>query len=384
MRNLNNINLSGVVLDGKDSLVRKAPRKEEDQQANYKDLFDYYRLFADIYFNIDGNIELIGPPLLNLRESIERAEFYIDGQLIDEGIIIEELDRMSRITLPCNNQNVSLFEIRIGSQSFIKQVQFSYLDFFADKKVLVTQQRDNPIEWIVYWVLYHIEYHGIDSVLIYDNGSISYTIDELEKAIAKIDSLKKICIVGWDVLWGPTGGPNQVWDSDYGQHQAWMHALGRFLKKANSVIIDDVDELPLHENNLSILDMLNIIEEPVILFKRRNIVDVGIDTRPRLHCHTGMYELDKPLASPKYAFSPKKLHKNVQLLVHRVSGVATYEANDVIARHFGALRMDWRNGKYEVRPLKKETSFKNLSTDENLLSSFEPVTRAYNKFFGDK
>lgn len=381
MRNLST-KLSGVVLDGKDSLMRIPPRKENDQQANYKDLFDYYRLFADIYFNVDGNIELIGPPLLNLREFVERAEFYIDGRLVG-GIIIEELDRMSRITLPCDNQEVSLLRVKIGNQVFVKEIQPSHLDFFKDKNVLVTQQRDNPIEWILYWILYHIEHHGIDSVLIYDNGSMSYTIAELEKSIAKIDHLKKICIVSWDILWGPTGGPNQVWDSDYGQHQAWMHALGRFLKKSNSVIIDDVDELPLHENNISILDMLNIIEEPVLLFKRRNIVDVGIDIKPRLHYHTIMYELDKPLASPKYAFSPKKLNKDTQLLVHRVSGAAAYEAKEVIARHFGSLRMDWRNGKYEIRPLKKETSFKNLCADEKLLSSFEPVTRAYNKFFGD-
>lgn len=189
MRNLST-KLSGVVLDGKDSLMRIPPRKENDQQANYKDLFDYYRLFADIYFNVDGNIELIGPPLLNLREFVERAEFYIDGRLVG-GIIIEELDRMSRITLPCDNQEVSLLRVKIGNQVFVKEIQPSHLDFFKDKNVLVTQQRDNPIEWILYWILYHIEHHGIDSVLIYDNGSMSYTIAELEKIYRKNRSFEE-------------------------------------------------------------------------------------------------------------------------------------------------------------------------------------------------
>ena len=61
------LNISSIVLDPNKNIIRQAPRLEKDQQDNYKELFDYYTLFSDIFYNVDGDIELLGPPLLNLK-----------------------------------------------------------------------------------------------------------------------------------------------------------------------------------------------------------------------------------------------------------------------------------------------------------------------------
>lgn len=74
------INLSSIMLDKETHTLRLPPRKEEDQQFNYKELFDYTTLFADIFFLADGRVELLGPPLLNLESILRKGNLFIDNR----------------------------------------------------------------------------------------------------------------------------------------------------------------------------------------------------------------------------------------------------------------------------------------------------------------
>lgn len=366
------LNISSIVLDPNKNIIRQAPRLEKDQQDNYKELFDYYTLFSDIFYNVDGDIELLGPPLLNLKDTIQDAQIYINNKDVTKKVEFIDANRISRSIIRDSAGSDSI-QIEFDDYSFIKKIQPNMSSFFTNKNVLVTQQRDNPIEWIVYWIMHHIEHNKINAVLIYDNGSQGYCLDELKSAIDKIDKIDKACVVDWKTPWGPTGGHNQVWDSDYGQHQSWEHALKRLLADANCAIIGDVDELPLHQYGLAIPDILEGIEQPVLSYYRRNIVDVGLDSAIRLHSDTFMFEEHKPLAGTKYSISPRRLSENTQLLVHRVVGSDTYQCDDIISSHFGSLRVDWRNGNYSQRPLKKISQFSNLQEDEVLIESFRKI-----------
>lgn len=366
------LDISRVVLDPNKNFIRHAPRLEKDQQANYKDLFDYYTLFSDIFYTKDGSVELLGPPLLNLKDIIQGAQFYIDDKEVIEKLDLIDANRISRSIIR-DFANSDSIQIEFDDYFFIKKIQPNMSDFFTDKNVLVTQQRDNPIEWIVYWIMHHIEHNKINAVLIYDNGSQSYSLDELKSAINKINKINKACIIDWKTPWGPTGGHNQVWDSDYGQHQSWEHALKRLLADANCAIIGDVDELPLHQHGLAIPDILEDLAQPVLSYYRRNIVDVGLDSAIRLHSDTFMFEGHKPLAGTKYSIAPRRLSEKTQLLVHRVVGSDTYQCDDIISSHFGSLRVDWRNGNYSQRPLKKISQFSNLQEDKVLIESFRKI-----------
>ena len=367
-----NISLSTVCLDKEKSLLRQPPRLDQDQQYNYKELFDYYTLFSDIFYSKSGNIELLGPPLLNLKTHLEEGKVHVDGYDVKDNINIVDSNRICCTTIKNIEDSESVY-IEIDGQGFTRNIQPNMSHFFLDKNVLVTQQRDNPIEWIVFWINYHIEHHNINAVLIYDNCSESYSVSQLEQKISQINAIDRCCVVDWKIPFGVTGGPKQVWDSDFGQHQFLEHALKRMLSEASCAIIGDIDELPLHENGVSIPDLFKTIEEPVLSYYRRNIVDVGVDCKTRLHSDTFMYEKNKPLAGTKYAISPKKLPKKAQLLVHRVTGCATYFCDDIISRHFGSLRVDWRNGKYSQRPLKKPSQFSNLQEDKVLVESFRKI-----------
>jgi len=53
-------------------------------------------------------------------------------------------------------------------------------DRFAGRRVLLTQLKDEPFDWIADWVRLHMRHHGADAVLILDNNSTSYTSADLD------------------------------------------------------------------------------------------------------------------------------------------------------------------------------------------------------------
>lgn len=348
------INLSTIKLEAEKHSLRIPPRKEEQQQYNYKEHFDYNTLFADI-FQREDSVELVGPPLLNLQTIFEKCKIKIDGVDYDTSKMrIYSIHRKCRVILP-NITNAKIMEIDYDGETFVRDIQPNAYDFFESCNVMVTQQKDNPIEWIAYWVAYHIEHHKIDSIVIYDNDSTLYTNEELKRVLSKIQGLKKLAVIDWKIPYGAVGGEFQIWDSDFGQHQSWEHAFNRLLKKANMVLICDIDELILHKDGIALPDALSRIEEPVIQFKRRQIAEIPscdeYNELPRMHCLTHLYEEKKALYAPKYAFSPTKISPDVHLLVHNVVGDKMLASEEFLGRHFGALRIHWRNDNFTPIPL---------------------------------
>lgn len=369
-----NIELSSVKL-ANTNILREPPRKEEDQQENYKELFDYNTLFSDIFFT-DKSIELVGPPLLNLQDVLLKENIYVDGVDVTDKLIIQSIHRKCRIILP-NHQSAKEISIQFGNETFNKKIQPYEGEFFKDANVLVTQQKDNPLEWIGYWIAHHIKHHKIDSVVIYDNNSSIYSLNDLKNLLSSIKGLKKACVINWDIPYGVTGGDKAIWDSDFGQYQSWEHAFKRLVNKANSVIIGDVDELIIHKNGIAIPDLLAQINEPVVAYKRRQIIEVASTAfahLPRMHNHTHLYEKERILYAPKYAFNPKKISPDAHLLVHKVEGDKTYISEDILGRHFGCLRIHWRVGDFEPIAMRNRGSYKTtLIEDEQLLKSFDDI-----------
>lgn len=143
-------------------------------------------------------------------------------------------------------------------------------------------------------------------------------------------------------------------------------------------MICDVDELILHEEGMAIPDILANISEPVLQFKRRQIIEVESCNEyshlPRMHCLTHLYEEEKPLEAPKYAFMPSKISPDTHLLVHHVIGDKMHLSNKVLGRHFGSLRLHWRNNDFSPINLRMADSYKtNLLEDKQLKDSFKLI-----------
>lgn len=61
---------------------------------------------------------------------------------------------------------------------------------FRNRRVLVTKSKNNDLQRIKDWALFHARAHGADAALLYDNDSDRYTPAEIMGALASVRDLR--------------------------------------------------------------------------------------------------------------------------------------------------------------------------------------------------
>lgn len=340
-----------LVIDPANQLKRMPPRQPIDRQKRYLDDFDFTTVFSDIFVR-DGRVWMIGPPFLNLEADLLAANFIWNWVDVTSEVKFERYNRMSRTSFPTTAKFGEL-EIRSELGHWTAQVSTFDQKDFDGARLMITQQKNNRLEWIAYWALFNVRVNGIDSIVIYDNGSTDYPIERVEQLLSLIPGLKRWIVVDWDTPHGVTGGPNSVWDSDYGQLVAWEHSRHMFANLASSVLMIDVDELPVTQNPKGILEQLDESDRKAILFNRISVKqyanrDSGNDGI-RVHSDFSLGDSSGAQLSSKYAYAPARLDDTDQLLVHQIRGesIEAQDSTETFAGHFDAIRIEWREKEKE-------------------------------------
>ncbi|MEO5309411.1 hypothetical protein QKD99_06465 [Corynebacterium sp. c3Ub_189] len=257
--------------------------------------------------------------------------------------------------MPVDASN-GLLEIDGPLGSWKVEVDELWDGLFRGSNLLVTQQKNNRLEWIAYWAFYNAQVNGVDSVVCYDNSSESYTAEKIDQILARIPGIQNHVVVKWDTPFGATGGPNNVWDSDFGQHISWEHARRAFAASAASCCVIDIDELPFCIDGSPLAEKLANSEKAAMFFNRQPIRqfpnrkdELGLS--PRTHADFSLGETRGAWLAPKYIYAPARLPDQAQLLVHviRDLGVQNESEKEVRAGHFDSIRIRWRRG--ERRPV---------------------------------
>lgn len=362
--------LHGAVLDSSGPWRRRAPRAVADRQAGYDARFDELTLFYDV-FRRDGAVEIIGPPLLNLDEGLRPMDLRASGRRYARAFSSHAKDRLHRHRIDGIPAEVRTMRLRCPLGTFRLEIGEDLSPAFADRRVLVTQSRNNPLPWIADWVDHHVRTQGIDAVVLYDNASTSYRAEEIREMLRARPGLEAFSVVEWPYPWGPTGGPQAVWDSDFGQHGSWEHALRRLCRSARTITFGDIDELivgPLP----TVTDRALAAPEGICSYRRRSVLALpqpGLPSdRDRRYADYLEYDPAESLLSPKYTVAPTALAPHHQLMVHRVDPVEVSDEQDILVRHFDGMRIEWREG--DESPV-GELSRKNLAqitttTDDEL------------------
>lgn len=334
---------------------RVPPRRPDDRQENYIERFDFDTVFSDVFIQ-DGRVWMVAPPFLNLQMELEASKFVWNFKDVSNNIHFENLNRMSRASFPVEDENGRLdIDSTLGRWTInVERVRTAELD---GANALVTQQQDNRLEWIAYWAFFNSQINGIDSVVIYDNCSSLYSAETVDQILGKIPGIRNHIVVKWDTPYGAPGGPNSVWDSDYGQHISWEHARRTFLREAATACIIDVDELPVSLSGNPVAQLVRESSNPVLLFRRQPIRQyrnrTQRDGKLRVHRDFSLGETRGAWLAEKYAFSPSRLPESSQLLVHQVLGGDFERSTDasVIAGHFDGIRVRWRKGEKHQAPV---------------------------------
>ena len=356
---------------------RVPPRKPQDRQENYLDMFDFDTVFSDLFVR-DGRLWMIGPPFLNLEPELRGSTFKWNQLDVTSDIEFENLNRMSRASVPVDASN-GLLEIDGPLGSWRVEVDELWDDLFRGSNLLVTQQKNNRLEWIAYWAFYNAQVNGVDSVVVYDNCSESYTAEKIDQILARIPGIQKHVVVKWDTPYGATGGPNNVWDSDFGQHISWEHARRAFADSAASCCIIDIDELPFCIDGSPLTEKLANSEKAAMFFKRQPIRQFPnrkdeLGRSPRTHADFSLGETRGAWLAPKYIYVPARLPNQAQLLVHviRDLGVQNEPEKEVHAGHFDSIRIRWRRG--------EKRQVENFESEDQIKEPVETVSVLDNNF----
>ena len=235
-----------------------------------------------------------------------------------------------------------MFELRSG-------VGTDMTELFRDHNVCVTMNRDNNLVNVRDWVLFNVRVYGATAFLIYDNQSRRYTTRELLDTLNDIAEAEVIVIVEWPHKFGPLGGPQQQWDSDFGQYTAWEHARWRFVAGARAVQVGDVDELVLDNDLRSCFDLALAEPSGVLYYYARNVVPVprsGADATAEVRRHGDCTMHNDEGRIVKYTYVPAALDTIQQLKLHAVTYANHPKSTDVVARHCLNVHLRWRVGSH--------------------------------------
>ena len=242
----------------KESSIKRIPiRAEEFLDEIYFEKYDATTIFYDV-FTVDRKILLVGPPLLNLMPILDTCTiFAINSKKgIKVKVHTEQRDRsqLSWIEIPDEVKNVSKISFNLaplnGARDHVLSVsledEINFNKLLKDTRALMTLQLNNALVWIQDWATFYNKIHQIDTVVIYDNGSSAYSIQEIADTVSAIDGIKNVCIVQWNFKYGPQGKPwgtEAPWDSDFCQIGALQDARLRLLGNSVGMINADIDEL---------------------------------------------------------------------------------------------------------------------------------------------
>ena len=224
--------------------------------------YDSKTLFYDVFLAANEEILIcIGPPFVNIGPPLS----------------IKHKGQNLNFTMPF------LADKRITSQKYITVITVIYIylkgiqrhdtlnitmkfkDFDIDipcplsstpldKKVnlmLAAMQKDNPLVWIKDWCQWHGRVHGVQRIIIYDNGSsVEYSIKKLSKELAELDV--EILLVHWPFPFGT----HQSWQNRFAHSGAFNHCW-LFWGHLNRWCINmDIDEYLYLESSSSLQEYL--------------------------------------------------------------------------------------------------------------------------------
>lgn len=361
-----------AVLPVNSSLYREPPRDPTDFTPGYLQRYDGHTILADI-FNSGDRLLGIGPPLLNLKETADNAIINLNHVTRAAESSWEDLNRISRLSVPLWH-TAEHVQMLFGSETFDVTPSPDDSDIFRDSNVVVTLSKDNPLVNVRDWLTNLVVNHEINGAIIYDNGSSSYTQEELLEVMESIAGLDNGIVVDWPYKYGNTGGPSQIWDSDFGQYMCWEHARWRYLSTANCVVISDVDEIPVSSSQRNLVTIAEETPHGVYSYPVRDCPPVPRDkfgaNRQRLHTDYVVSDSKRGAYSRKVVYMPKRIPVNSQVGNHQVIGVSAEYSEEVITRHVVGVHYAWRNRDWSYSNAERVFDSRTDFEDDELLAQY--------------
>jgi hypothetical protein len=353
---------SPTILTTTHGVRRESVRPRQYREPDFDQKYDNQTLFYDAFWAPLGRqVVLTSPPFRNLLAAIQHMKVTAEpsGLLCEFNVL--SFDRHSQVWVaaPSDTRRLRL-DTAIGE--FDVEVCSNLSHLFRGKRVLFTKSKNNALDWVLDWARYHRDLHGADAVLIYDNGSDIYSVDDLARALHHLAGFEVTCIVNWPFKFGPQGlDAVRFWDSDYCEHGILEHGRWLFLHDATSVMSSDVDELLVSNSGESVFKAVERSWRGVISYhgiwiadlpqlsptsprskiRHRDFTYYLVPTKSRRGIFFPRYTNRCP---PKWTVVPKRCPFGSQWSTHRIKGWvhAIFTTDLFVYRHFRAISNNWK------------------------------------------
>lgn len=369
---LGQVDAVGPAVSPESTFARTPPRPIELREDGYLEKYDAETVFYDAC-RIGADVVLTCPPLLDLEGRFMEAL----SQSVPDGVKIEvsNLDRVTIVWLRNYPSNLATLEFNVANWRFLGHIAEERTDDFAGKTVLFTKSKDNDLSWISDWAAYYVANHGVDAILIYDNGSSSYSTEDVLRAIS-VEGLDIATVVDWPFKFGPQGGKwhgptYRPWDSDYCEYAIIEHARRKYLNSAYIVIAHDIDELLVVEDGQPLEKVLEGSSADYLTYSGVWVEDVRAETSGTPRFADYMYAESK--GSPttkKWVAQPSKINHATQWCTHIISGCES-ETNALLKhRHFKGISTNWKWNRSKSKTAPSATQIVDYALLENMENAF--------------
>lgn len=314
---------------------RQSIRPLDQRQPDYDELFDSETFIYDAFVR-DGAVFIIAPPLTQDAWQVLLGGVSLNGKPVHAGRMqVLKGGKTHKLIIRGIKGQVSLFE------HSLRDVSRECAIPLGRGRVLYTLQKNNEISWIRDWISWHVRSHACEHVIIYDNGSDQYDLDELRR---------KLGIAGCDVhvfsapfRYGPGAFNGSAWDSDFLQYAMFEHVRYRHCGQKTQLLQVDIDELVFVASRMSVYELADLPAS--INFFSGRWIEMCDEEGSRPISHTAHSLVDLSSACPnKWIANLEGLPDTVFFRVHDSEGQGAVVRHllNVKYLHFRSINTNWK------------------------------------------
>ncbi|WP_156163674.1 hypothetical protein [Demequina subtropica] len=259
-------------------IFRNPPRPPEKREPGYMERYDSHTVIYDAVLG-EQEIRVIGPGMRNLGPLVRESRWSLDGVEVEPSITARPKSLRVDVRLPEGFEpRAEGHRLEIDGPLGPVSLGLSprSTGIFKGRRVLLTLQKDNDLQWIRDWLRFYAREHGVDAVLVYDNGSTAYTPEELREAIESVDQIEAGVVAVWPFKFGPASWAGVPHDSKYLQLAVMVHSRYTYLAEAVGVINADIDELAIVEGRRTLFDLMEESPDRALLYQGRWIENASV------------------------------------------------------------------------------------------------------------
>ena len=284
------------------------------EDRSYAQAYDRTTLWYDAFWR-DGRVYLVCPKLLNFGPHLKAATFRLD----ERPAKITRRRSYPRYDVIELSSRVRPAEISVSGPGFevATAVSPDETERFSRLNTHFTMTRNNDPEWIRDFAIFTRKHHGLEAMVLFDNGSTEYPLSALEEALEGV-GLADYAIISVPLPYGRKTIRNSS-RAKFLQTALMNIARLRILGRSRAVLNADIDEL--------------------VWVKQGNVFDKAVKSYLGLSVFSGEWRYPRPGSSDrvrheshdhrwvesrrcpfKYCIAPQGRLRNFSWDVHRVTG----------------------------------------------------------------